>query len=179
MFDWAMAISRLVARPMLASMFIVGGLDSVRNAQQRAAAAQPVTDQLVPLLQRVVPQLPSDPATLVRINGTAQVAAGVALATGRAPRISALVLAASLLPTTAAGHRFWEKEDPAERAQQRVHFFKNVSMLGGLLITAGDTEGQPGVVWRTRRAAKDARREARQLARGARREAALAKARLT
>lgn len=174
-----MAISRLFARPMLASMFITGGLDSVRNAQQKAPAAQPVTDRLVPLLQKVVPQLPSDPVALVRINGVAQVVAGVALATGRAPRISALVLAASLVPTTAAGHRFWEKQDPAERAQQRVHFFKNISMLGGLIIASGDTEGQPGVLWRTRRAAKDARREARQLARGARREATLARARLT
>ncbi|HET6940278.1 MAG TPA: DoxX family membrane protein [Nocardioides sp.] len=174
-----MAISRLFARPMLASMFIAGGLDSVRNAEQKAAAAQPVTDRLVPLLQRVVPQLPSDPATLVRINGAAQLAAGIALAAGKAPRISATVLAATLIPTTAAGHRFWEREDPAERAQQRVHFFKNVSMLGGLIIAAGDTEGQPGVVWRTRRAAKDARREARHLARSARREAALAKAKVT
>jgi putative oxidoreductase len=174
-----MAISRLIARPMLASMFIAGGLDSVRNAEQKAAAAQPVTDRLVPLLQRVVPQLPSDPATLVRINGAAQLAAGIALAAGKAPRISATVLAATLIPTTAAGHRYWEREDPAERAQQRVHFFKNVSMLGGLIIAAGDTEGQPGVVWRTRRAAKDARREARHLARSARREAALAKAKVT
>jgi uncharacterized membrane protein YphA (DoxX/SURF4 family) len=174
-----MAISRLIARPMLASMFIQGGIDSLRNPQPRAAAARPVTERLVPLLQRVVPQLPNDPVSLVRINGAVQVAAGHALATGKAPRTSAVVLAASLVPTTAAGHRFWEKQDPAERAQQRVHFFKNVSMLGGLLIAAGDTEGRPGVAWRARRAARDARREARQLARGGRREMKLARARLT
>jgi putative oxidoreductase len=174
-----MAISRLFARPMLASMFIVGGIDSVRNAGQKADAAEPVTQKLAPLLQRVVPQLPSDPATLVRINGVAQIAAGLGLASGRAPRLSAAVLAATLVPTTAAGHRFWEKSDPGERAQQRVHFFKNVSMLGGLIIASGDTEGQPGLLWRTRRVAKDARREAKHLARSARREAVLAKARVT
>ena len=39
-------------------------------------------------------------------------------------------------------------EDPAQRTQQRLHFFKNVSMLGGLIIAAGDTEGKPGVAWR-------------------------------
>jgi uncharacterized membrane protein YphA (DoxX/SURF4 family) len=174
-----MAISRLFARPMLASMFIVGGIDSVRNAGKKADAAEPVTSRLVPLLQLVVPQLPSDPTTLVRINGFVQIAAGAGLASGKAPRISAAVLAATLVPTTAAGHRFWEKSDPAERAAQRVHFFKNVSMLGGLIIASGDTEGQPGIVWRTRRAAKDARREARHLARSARREAALARAKVT
>lgn len=178
-FDWAMAISRLFARPMLASMFVVGGLDSVRNAAMKADAAAPVTAKLVPLLQRVVPQLPSDPASLVRINGAVQILAGLGLASGKAPRLSATLLAATLVPTTAAGHRFWEEQDPAKRSQQRTHFFKNVSMLGGLIIAAGDTEGQPGVVWRTRRVAKDARREARHLAHAARREAALARARVT
>jgi uncharacterized membrane protein YphA (DoxX/SURF4 family) len=174
-----MAISRLLARPMLASMFVVGGLDSVRNAKKKAGAAEPVTDRLVPLLQKAVPQLPSDPATLVRLNGAVQVAAGLALATGRLPRISAALLAASLVPTTAAGHRFWEQSDPAARAGQRIHFFKNVSMLGGLIIAAGDTEGQPGVAWRARRVAKDARREAKHLATAARREARLAKAKVS
>ena len=51
-------------------------------------------------------------------------------------------------------------------------------MFGGLIIAAGDTEGQPGVVWRTRRAAKDARREARHFATAARREARLARAKV-
>lgn len=174
-----MALSRLLARPMLASMFIVGGFDSVRNAQAKGPAAQPITDRVAPLLQKAVPQLPSDPVSLVRLNGAVQVAAGAALATGRFPRLSAAVLAATLVPTTAAGHRFWEHSDPADKAQQRVHFFKNVSMLGGLLIASGDTEGRPGVAWRTRRAARDARREAKHLAHSARREAALAKAKVT
>ena len=94
------------------------------------------------------------------------------------PRLSALVLAASLLPTTYAGHPFWEEKDPGARAGQRIQFFKNVSMLGGLLIAAVDTEGRPGVAWRTRRAAKDVRREAHVLARQARAEARVAKAHL-
>ena len=104
--------------------------------------------------------------------------ARIPLATGRAPRISAGVLAASLVPTTAAGHRFWEADDPAQRTQQTLHFFKNVSLIGGLIIASGDTEGKPGVAWRARRAAKDARREARRRAHDARREARLAAARV-
>ena len=174
-----MAFSRVIARPMLASMFLVGGFNAVRNASKLAPRAAGVTDRLVPLLQKAVPQLPSDPATLVRLNGGIQVAAGLALATGRAPRTSAAVLAATLVPTTAAGHRFWEEQDPAARTQQQLHFFKNVSMLGGLLIASGDTEGKPGVAWRTRRVAKDARREAKHIASAARREAKLVKARAT
>jgi len=46
-------------------------------------------------------------------------------------------LAGSLIPTTAAGHRFWEESDPSTRAQQTIHFLKNAAMLGGLLAVVG------------------------------------------
>ena len=174
-----MTIVRLAARPLLASMFVVGGLDAVRNAAKKSDAAEPVVDRLAPLLRRYVPQLPEDPTTLVRLNGVAQVGAALMLATGRMPRTSSAVLAATLVPTTAAGHRFWEEKDPQRKSQQRIHFFKNASMLGGLLLAAVDTEGKPGVAWRARRAAADVRREARGLAKSARREAKLARAQLT
>ena len=47
------------------------------------------------------------------------------------------------------------------------------------MLAAVDTEGKPGVAWRARRAAADVRREAKGLARTARREAKLARAQLT
>jgi putative oxidoreductase len=174
-----MTIVRLAARPLLASMFVAGGLDALRNAESRATAAKPVIDRLLPPLKKAVPQLPDNPVTLVRINAAVQVAAALTLATGRMPRTSSAVLAGSLVPTTFAGHRFWEQEDPQAKAAQRVQFFKNASMLGGLLLAAVDTEGKPGVAWRARRAAADVRREARVLAKSARREAKLARAQLT
>jgi len=173
-----MTLVRLAARPLLASMFVVGGLDAIRNAGKKVDAAEPVTDRLAPLLQKVFPQLTDDPQQLVRINGAAQVGAGLLLASGHFPRLSATVLAATLVPVTAAGHRFWEEEDPQKKAQ-RVQFFKNASMMGGLMLAAVDTEGKPGVAWRARRAAADVRREAKGLARTARREAKLARAQLT
>ena len=176
-----MTVVRLIARPMLASMFVVGGIDSFTHPAAKVPKAHKVTDQLPALAEKIAPGLPvpTDPATLVRINGGVQVVAGLALATGRMPRISALVLAASLAPTTYAGHPFWEEKDKTARAGQRIQFFKNVSMMGGLLLAGVDTEGKPGVAWRARRAARDVRREARQLAKQARTEARLAKAHLT
>lgn len=171
-----MTLTRLVARPMLASMFVVGGFNALRNAPKLAAKAEPVTETLTGLADKVAPDapIPHDPTTLVRINGAVQVGAGLLLATGRVPRLSSAALAATLVPTTAAGHRFWEETDPAAKAQQRIHFFKNVSMLGGLLLAAVDTDGKPGLAWRARHAARDARREARHLAVTAKREAKLA-----
>ena len=174
-----MTLSRTIARPLLASMFLVGGVNALKNPEMLAKRAKPVLDRVAPLLKQSPLPIPDDPETIVRLNGAVHVAAGLALATGRAPRISAAVLAASLVPTTLGGHRFWEEQDPTVKTQQRLNFFKNLSMLGGLLIAAGDTDGKPGVAWRARRVAKDARREAKHLAASARREAKLAKAQLT
>jgi putative oxidoreductase len=156
-----MTVSRLIARPMLASTFLIGGVNALRNAPALGAKAGPVTEKVVPRLRQAAPSvpIPSDPVTLVRI-------------------LAATVLAASLVPTTLAGHSFWEYTDKEERRQQQLQFFKNLSMLGGLIIAAGDTEGKPGGAWRARRAARDARREAGHLAGTARREAKLAAAQL-
>lgn len=172
-----MTITRLLARPMLASMFITGGVSALRNVRGAAERAKPVTDKLVPLAQQAAPGLPipQDPETLVRINAGVQVAAGLALATGRAPRLSSLALAATLLPTTVAGHPFWQESDPGDKANQKIHFFKNLSMLGGLILAGVDTEGRPGLAWRAKHTASGLGREARHLQKTARREAKLAR----
>lgn len=174
-----MTVTRLIARPLLASMFVVGGINALRNAEAMAPKAAKVTDKIVPKAQEAGAPIPTNAVTLVRANAAVHIVGGLALATGRAPRLSAGILAASLLPTTAAGHAFWEETDPAAKGNQQVHFFKNVSMFGGLLLAAVDTDGKPGLAWRARRAAKDAKREAGTLAKTAKREAKLAKAQLT
>ena len=175
-----MTVSRMIARPLLASMFVVGGVNALRNASDYAIKAKEVTDRLVPLAKRALPQapIPEDPATLVRINAAVHIGAGAALATGHFPRLASTALAATLVPTTLAGYQFWNESDPAEKANSRIHFLKNLSMLGGLMLAAVDTEGRPGVAWRTRRAARDVRREAGHLKASARREAKLAAAQL-
>jgi hypothetical protein len=81
------------------------------------------------------------------------------LALGWLPRLSAAALAGSLVPTTLAGHRYWEHEDQQTRAQHRIHFLKNLAVLGGLLITAADTSGNPSLAWRGRHAVAAARRD--------------------
>jgi len=157
---------------MLASIFIAQGLDSALHPEKKVPAAEPVVR---PLAERV-PAVPADVEQAVRINGAVQFAAGSMLALGRFPRLSALALAATLLPTTYAGHRFWETDDKLERMQQRIHFLKNVSMFGGLLIAAGDTAGNPSLAWRGRHAARSARHDAALMATNARAQARTARA---
>ena len=157
-------------------MFVMGGYSALRNPQSHVRMAGPVTEKLSEAADQVAPD-PSyspDEKQLVLINGAAQMIGGLALATGRLPRLSALVLAASLVPTTAAGHRFWEETDKTQRANQQIHFFKNVSMFGGLLIAAVDTEGKPGVAWRTSHAVGAAKKSSGQLRKQAATQAKLA-----
>jgi uncharacterized membrane protein YphA (DoxX/SURF4 family) len=165
-----MSLVRLLARPMLASVFVVEGARALRDPDALAARAKPVADRVAPVLERYVPQAPTEARSLVRVNGAVQLGAGLALATGRLPRLAALVLAASEAASTVSEHRFWEADDKEERHRQRREFLAGVALCGGLLIAAVDTEGRPGLPWRARRAAKDARRAART----ARREARLA-----
>ena len=171
-----MTATRLLARPLLASTFVLGAVNALKNAPALAEKAKPVTDRIVPAIEKAAPQLPipHDPATLVRVNAAVQLLAAASLARGNAPRLSSTVLIASLVPTTVAGHAFWEETDPAAKKQQRMHFFKNVSIAGGLLLAAVDTEGRPGLAWRARDAGRSARRETRRLAHDAKLEAKLA-----
>jgi putative oxidoreductase len=139
-----MTIAEAIARPMIGAMFVYGGLDSLRHPEGKAPTAEHVTASLTDATG--VP-----PARLVMVNGAVQVGAGVALAVGFLPRPAAIALAASLVPTTLAGHRFWEKKDPKERAGQTIQFLKNLSMFGGLVLAATSTGGRPSVPWRVKR----------------------------
>ncbi|MGZ4438374.1 MAG: DoxX family membrane protein [Nocardioidaceae bacterium] len=176
-----MNLIRLVARPMLASTFVWGGIHALKNANALAEAAHPVNEEIRDFAGKVAPQVPvpADDATLVRVNAGVQILAGLGLATGKAPRLSSMALAASVVPTTVAGHPFWQEKDKAKRAQQMTHFFKNVSMLGGLVIAAIDTEGRPGVAWRAQHAVGTAKREAKHLRREAKQQAKLARKSVT
>ncbi len=160
---WTMSVVSRVSRPLLAAIFVYGGIDNLKNAKKKAQAAEPVVRGLAGRVSFI----PDDPVTVVRIDAAAKVAGGAALALGVFPRLAALGLAVGLVPTTLAAHRFWEEEDPGTRAMQRVHFLKNAGLLGGLLLAAGDTGGRPSLAWRARRlprsvrhAAHDVRRDA-------------------
>lgn len=128
---------RRIARPLLATVFVSGGWNAFWNPGQRHEKAATIG-------------LPAS-ETLVRVNAAVMAVAGTSLGLGTLPRLSALVLAGTIVPTTAAGHRFWEETDPASRAQQQIHFQKNLGLLGGLLLAGVDTEGHESRLTRLRR----------------------------
>ncbi|WP_091061787.1 DoxX family protein [Micromonospora humi] len=165
---------RSLARTMLSGIFVVSGARNLRNPERLVPAAKPVTDRVTPLIQNLHPRIPTDTETLIRANAATQLVGGLMLATGRFSRPAALVLAATLVPTTAAGHPFWNNDDPAARNNNQIHFLKNLGLLGGLLLAAADTEGRPGMRWRAGHRIDHSRRSVKRAVRTARREAKIA-----
>jgi uncharacterized membrane protein YphA (DoxX/SURF4 family) len=161
-----MTLLRAVPRAMLASYFVASGIKAVRDPESLVPAAEPIADRLVPLVKQYSPEqvagvVPENTVTLVRLFGVAQVVGGAALATGKGRRLGALLLAGTLVPSTVAKHPFWTVQDPEQRAQDRSHFLKNVSLLGGVLIASVDTEGKPSLAWRAQKGGQKLGKETR------------------
>ncbi|GID29103.1 DoxX family protein [Paractinoplanes brasiliensis] len=164
---------RTAARAMLASIFVIQGVQSFLKPDAKAETAAGVTDRLKPLLEKADPRIPTDATTLVRLKGASDVIAGLALATGHFTRPAAVVLAAGLVPTTIAGHPVWDRSRPDAKVQQ-IQFLKNLGLFGGLLLAAVDTEGRPGLGYRTSHAASRSQRSVKRAVRTAKREAKIA-----
>lgn len=171
---------RRLARPLFSLAFVTEGLDAARNPEPHAVRVEDAWRRLGERTE--LPALPprDDLVILARAHGAATAAAGLMLATGRAPRVAALALALLTLPRALVEEPFSGEGD-----QQRTRrFLTTLSMVGGALIAAADTAGRPGMTWRVQHArvgrdlAKDARiavlearREARHAVEAARKEA--------
>lgn len=112
-------------------MFVVGGASTFQTTGPRVAVAG---EFLEPLVRRL--PFNASAEQVIRFDAAAKVVGGLALVGRRTSRAAAVGLAASLVPTTLAAHHFWTHDDPTTRAAQRTQFFKNLSMLGGLLVVA-------------------------------------------
>jgi putative oxidoreductase len=114
--------TRVAARWLLAPIFVISGSEVFAEPSARAAKADALG----------IP----NPELATRANAAFMAVAGVALGLGIAPRLVATGLIVSLIPTTVAGHAFWEEQNPKTAAAQRVQFLKNLGLMGGLLLVA-------------------------------------------
>jgi uncharacterized membrane protein YphA (DoxX/SURF4 family) len=138
---------------MLSAAFISRGVESLRSPKPAADAARPTLEGLSKLPDPVGTNVPSNAETVARINAAVQIGGGLLLATGKLPRLASAALAASVVPGSLGGHMFWNQTDPVRKADERRAFLTDVSLIGGLIIAAVDTEGKPSLGWRGRRAA--------------------------
>ncbi len=131
----AMPLIRAAARLLTGSTYAVLGFDAFQSPGGRVAMAGP----MLAGIRQAVP-LPATDAAIVRANGAVQAVGGLLIALGLFPRTAALAVAASLVPTTIAGHPFWAENDADSRKLQRIHFHKNMAMLGGLFLVFTDAQ---------------------------------------
>jgi uncharacterized membrane protein YphA (DoxX/SURF4 family) len=131
-------MTRALARPLLASWFVYGGIRAAMDPQPNARVAEPVVS---PLLREVGVDVPV--ATLVKAHGIATAAAGVVLAFSKSPRTAGVALTGLAAVTAATATPFWRMEDGPERDAALDQFMKNLSLLGGAMLaaTAGHSAG--------------------------------------
>lgn len=135
-----------LARPLLASAFIVDGVDALRNVDEHAAKVEPLAPTLAKL-GRKVPGLPTDTKTLTRLIAAVEIGAGVMLARGKQPRLAAATLALVIIPTALVKYPVVSTSG-AERSANMSGLLRNAALLGGLIFAAGDRQGQPSLGWR-------------------------------
>jgi putative oxidoreductase len=108
----------LAGRIGMSAIFLIAGVGKIQNwsgtAAHMEAAGIPAASLLLPL-------------TVV-----AEIGGGLALLVGWQTRWAALGLFLFLIPATLIFHHFWDLLDP-EQSMQRIHFLKNLAIMGGLL----------------------------------------------
>jgi len=130
-----MAIGFLT-RSLLSGIFVVGGAEAAKEPGPRTAIAQRFMKKFNIDLDE------AEAATLVQVNGAAMAAAGAALSLGILPRLAALTLIGTLVPTTLAGHSFWDDDEEPKRKMNQIQFLKNLGLISALISVVFTGKGK-------------------------------------
>jgi putative oxidoreductase len=84
------------------------------------------------------------PEVLAVLSVAIELGAGLLLLVGWKARWAALLLFLFTIPITLVFHNFWAMEG-AEAAMNEIHFMKNVSIMGGMLLVAAFGPGRYSV----------------------------------
>lgn len=114
----------LAARVMIGLIFVMSGWPKLMHFEASAAG----------LMQRGVP------AVLAYVAAPVEFFGGLAILLGLATSYAAVLILLFTIAATLIAHRFWEYTDPTQYRAQSTNFWKNISMMGGMLllcVTAG------------------------------------------
>ena len=118
----------LTARILIAVVFLLNGFG--------------IIDQSLPARELADRGIPASLVPIIMLSGRAlELIAGVTLALGIVPRLSAMALFVFLVPATFVSHSFWLAAGTPAFQGQLINFCKNIAILGGLLFIAA-TPGQ-------------------------------------
>jgi putative oxidoreductase len=124
------AVHLLIARVLMSAVFLVFG---VRGIMGFAGSVGYFTKLGFPA-----------PQAMVVLAIIIEIVAGIALLIGWKTRWAAWLLAAFVVIATVMAHRFWEY-DAAQYVAQMTNFYKNLAIIGGLLVVAAFGAGRYSV----------------------------------
>lgn len=144
---------RTIARPLLASAFVLDGVQMLKNTDDYKAEAKVVADNARRLLPpNVTSFIPNDDTTNVRVLAGTKIVGAALLGSSKAPRVGAGLLTALQLPTTFTRNAFWSAQGKEDKKAKQLGLISDLALLGGLAITTADTAGKPGLTWRVQKA---------------------------
>jgi putative oxidoreductase len=74
------------------------------------------------------------PNAAVIVTGIILILGGLGVLFNIFTTIALVLLVIFLLPVTFIMHAFWKAENPGEKASQKIQFFKNLALLGAVLL---------------------------------------------
>jgi putative oxidoreductase len=125
---WNLAYA--IGRVALVALFIKSGAEKLMDPAGLTGM----------LSQKAFPQ----PMVLAYLAGLAEVILGVMVAIGWQTRIAAFGLIAFTVVATLIAHQYWDMTGPARRAND-INFWKNVGIIGGLLMLMATGAGRYSV----------------------------------
>jgi putative oxidoreductase len=77
------------------------------------------------------------PRLAVLVTGAMMIVGGLGFILNSYTPQCAILLLIFLVPTTLMMHSFWKIHDPMHKMNERVGFFKNLALIGALLVFSG------------------------------------------
>ena len=113
-------IALIIGRVLFALLFISSG---VNHFAQNSAMTSYAKYKKIPMAK-----------ISVYVSGLMLVLGGIYIALGFYADLGALLLAIFLIPTAFLMHAFWKESDATAKSNERIAFFKDLSLAGAALI---------------------------------------------
>ena len=109
-----------LGRILFGGYFIMSGYNHLANLTMMAGYTQ----------SKGVPA----PKAAVALTGILLLIGGISVLLNFYPVVGLVALIVFLIPVSFLMHAFWKVQDPMAKMGERVNFFKNLALLGGVLI---------------------------------------------
>jgi uncharacterized membrane protein YphA (DoxX/SURF4 family) len=113
-------IALIIGRVLFALLFISSGVNHFTQNSAMTAYAQ---YKKIPMAK-----------IAVYVSGLMLVLGGIYIALGFYADLGALLIAIFLIPTAFLMHAFWKESDATAKSNERIAFFKDLSLAGAALI---------------------------------------------